>query len=338
MADQFRIFDRAGVCLADSRAIVNRSWQRNREGRADFLISWLDPNCDPYILSSGNYILVENDKLPGWVGVLDTPYDWKRRRLGCNAYSIERVWSWRRGNTGEKLQGSSGVIFQKMLGHVNANEHTIIVPGEIYDHGVQHDFTLLGETMADNLKDFVERVDQDYDFTYAVLGGRLVIYANWYAKIGRKVDYMLEESINISDDQYNYSQQGEVSNDVTAIGQGADTGTRPQANVVDGASRQKYGLREKMLTYNDVKEVGTLKNHALDELNKDKQPENVFEVSVLDVNQAWENTRIGNQMQIRFWSLGYGIRSNISIESMYFSPLAGKVDLTSKEVFDDSTG
>ena len=68
--DRVRIFDRTGKALAEFRTSVNRSLVIGDEGRAQFDYPSRKREVVNYdVLRPGNWLFVQNDSLPPWVGV-----------------------------------------------------------------------------------------------------------------------------------------------------------------------------------------------------------------------------------------------------------------------------
>src|SRR5512146_1556033 len=93
--DQVLLFSRKGRCLADIRVTAERTWTANDEGEAEFDLATSDPACREDWINYGNWVLIRNDKLPSWVGMIDTPREWKRRFVHVHAFSPDRQLAYR---------------------------------------------------------------------------------------------------------------------------------------------------------------------------------------------------------------------------------------------------
>lgn len=339
MPDRVRIFGRDGFGLSDPRVTAERSWVINEEGEAEFDLTTFDRNCREEWIRFGNWLLIENDRLEPWVGMIDVPQEWKRRYVNVRAYTPERQLIYRSVPKQLKMSGKSGGIFQKIINLVNYAEPTIIQIGEVWNGGIDMpNENLSGNNLFDYIKQLAKRAGAEFSFTPETNNGKLIIKANWHKKIGMESQFPLEESYNLADDNNTLRIQGKINNQLWGYGNGASQSDRPTATITALDSLGKYGLRQAPRTYSDYQSAGSVLNAIRGEINKAKYPRNTFKLSAVDVGNTYASLRQGNSYPLRLWSVGFGIRTRVRMTGAYYNPFRGKVDLILDEVFNDSTG
>ena len=119
--DRIRVFDRTGAPVAEFRASVSRSWMIGDEGRAEFDYPTRKTDVvSKRVLNFGNWILIENNVLPPWVGMIDFPREWTTRVVTVKAYTPERQFLYRRGPLELTVRGSAGDIFTTLIQLTNS--------------------------------------------------------------------------------------------------------------------------------------------------------------------------------------------------------------------------
>jgi hypothetical protein len=334
MGDNIRIFDLAGVPLADIRATVTRTWLLGRVGKAKFSLAFTDPNYNkPEVLNEGNYILVQNDKLPPWVGIIDLPFRWGFFQIEVSAVSAEQILGYRRGVDKMRLTGSAGAIFGKVVQLINDTQKTIVTQGDLYTDSNSREETLTHSDLLSQVKGLAKRSDNDFTFTPLVnANGTLTIRANWYKKAGTPVDFVLEEGRHLEQSRNGVTKQGVIMNDILTIGAGATSADRTTAIVKDQISIDAHGLRQGNKSFPDVSVPATLTDNGNAELKASKQGRFTFELNAVDFGETWNILRVGNTLGVRLWSVAFGIFTTCRILGMTYDPDNGFVNLVTDEV------
>lgn len=341
--ERIRIFDKEGFQIAEFRASVERSWAIGDEGRA--LFSYPSRKTDivnEKVLQFGNYILIENDSLPAWVGVLDTPRDWSTRFVTVYAYSPEHIFGWRRGPLEQKLTGSAGTIFERMVLFLNSSGTTAIRVGDIYRGGTQREETLNPTQLNNNLKRIWERSGGDYQWRPQIdINGRLIIYADWLEQLGIETSALLHEGKgggNVEAVGNILVEDGPIVNDLLAAGDGLSWTSRPAVDIVDAASQDKYGLRQLAKEYVGVSATNTLLSNGSELMKTNRNPSRLFKLNALNVGDTFKYINLGNRLTLRFENAGFyqggrGLETQIRILGMsYDSANKNKMILIAKEV------
>lgn len=334
--ERIRIFNRQGIELCDVRAFVERSWIMGDEGRASFTLASSDLAANEDFIQFGNWLLVENDYLPSWVGIIDTPREWGIRTVTVNAFTPERQLALRRGPLEEKVTGSAGTIFERIINLVNAAEPTPIAVGDIYRGGSQREETLNPTTFNQDLRRIYSRSAEEYSWRPVVTSKRLVVYADWQIRLGSNVDIALEEGQgggNIEATDAPMIEDEPIINDVLGYGDGTAWTSKPNAVAQDSDSIAKYGLRQASKEWSGTN-LATIATNNNNYLATVKNPVRLFDIQALNVGEVFINLRLGNKMPLKMQSVGFGgVNTNVRILGMYYNPADGqKVELVLQEV------
>lgn len=305
--ERVRIFNRQGLPVAEFQAAVERSWVIGDEGRARF--SYANRNAqivNEDVLEFGNWLLVENDSIPPWIGVIDPPRTWQAREVQISAYTPERIFSWRRGPIEEILNLSAGNIFATLIGKINIAEPTVLRVGNIYQ-SQQIQETLNPTILNDDLQRIYERSGEEYQFRPVVSNGRLVVYADWVDVLGINTQAILQsgEGGNLEDSSKLWVEDDPILNNILAYGDGETWTSRPVAVVGDVASQQKYGLRQGVEEYSGVTNVATLQQNGNEKLKTEKQPTRTGKLSALNVGETFKHIGLGNLFRLRYDKAGF---------------------------------
>jgi hypothetical protein len=342
--DRVRIFSRTGAALAEFRTSVERSWASDNEGRA--LFNYPSRKTDVVNernLQFGNWLLVENSALPAWIGVIDTPRYWTARQVAVHAYSPEHVFNWRRGPLEEKITGSAGTLFLKLLSKLNEVEPTIIQPGIIWNGSASREETLNPTPLSENLKRIKNRSGENYTFRVSFDTNRaLIVYADWIQNQGNQTNALLQEGKeggNVEAVANILVEDRDIFNDILAYGDGLTWLSKPNINIRENNSIGKYGLRQISIEYGGVTNTSTLTTNASQKLLETKQPERTFHIFALNIGDTFQYIKLGNVLKLRFQNAGFtsgglGFETYVKIVGMSYNPAAtkNKIELTVREV------
>lgn len=338
--ERIRIFNRQGFELATFRAMADRSWVIGKEGRCSFRYPSIKTDIvNQDLLQFGNYLLVENSRLPAWVGIIDTPRGWDATEVEVNAYTMERMFSYRRGSLDTKYTGSAGDIFEQMVNYINSQEQTIMRAGSIWRGGSKREETINPNKLINNLEQLQERSLEEYEFVPQVSNGRLTVFANWRERLGKSTPITLNSAPNGGNiETPTMTEDGDIANDVFGYGDGLTWQTRPSRPASDAVSISKYGLRQDSQEWRGVKQISTIETNNEDYLNDNKEPKKIFQVTALNVGETFDYIRIGNKAGLKIKNIGFsnngiGVLTNVRILGISYSPKNGqKVKLVLEEV------
>lgn len=338
MASRITIYDKTGLCIAEVNALAKRSWILSKFGVANFQISTQDPKCRREILEFGNYVLIEHEKVPAWVGVIVTPRKWKFGSVTVTANSAEWIFRTRRGEDGKTWYSYCGNNFKELIAFANIASDTRITAGEIYVHGYPYkmDLTYGSDlyTAITQMSDYYYK--HEWDVTPAWdAQHRLVFKANWYLKRSYPRQTALEEGNNIEMVDDAMTEQGDIINDYRFTGSGVNHTDKSTFTATDPDSIARYGLIQKAETGPAEELVGNVEANARAKLDKIKNPKMTFNFKVLDIGTVWNEMQIGAQFPVKMHSCGFfgsqfGAETVVRITGMVFDD-AGRLEITCEE-------
>lgn len=329
--DTAKIFSVDGsVQLAQFQARFERSWAIGDEGRATATFASRKTDIvNDTVLRPGNWILLENDSLMDWVGVIDIPRKWSPRAVVIHCYSPEHVFGWRRGPLEKTLTGSAGTIFSKLLGIVNTAQATPITAGNIWRGGPQREETINPTSLNEDLLRLYERSQEEYQWRPVVTDqGRLIVYADWVERLGEDTAAFLHEGKgggNLEAGSNIMVEDGPIVNDLLAYGEGATWLSKPNIVVTEPLSISKYGLRQKSKEYQGNSDPATLKTNGLEELALFSEPPKTFSLTALNVGDTFKYIRMGNRLNLQFQNIGFtdggsGTELKVRIKGAHYDP------------------
>lgn len=337
--DRLRIFSRNGTLLAEFTASVRRSWIIGKRTIASFSVSVYDTYCNETVLQFGNWVIVENDNFPDWVGTIGGR-EWASRKATIAAYSPEFLLGQRIGPREEIVKGSAGVIFERIIYYVNLKEKTLLRGGNIVKSGTRIE-TLNPTQLNDDLRRIYERSGEEYtwraDFD---ANGKLSILGDWSLKLGKSTEFSLYESKsggNVEATRRVLVEDAPEGNSIFGYGSGLTWASKPVVEVPDAASINQYGLIQKSISYNGVSTLAGITTNARDELKTLKNPERIYNINALNVGDTYKFMALGNSMYLRMQNIGFssgdlGTDVRVRIVGMYFNPDSGnKLELVVKE-------
>lgn len=337
--DRVRIFDRAGSMLAEFKARVERSWALSSEGRAQFTYATrITDIVNPKVLNFGNWLLIENDTLPTWVGVIDTPRSWSARNVTVSAYTTEHVFSWRRGEIETSRYTAAGNIFEYLLYLVNVKEPTIISKGIIDNSGVIMSETINPTSVSDVLKRIQSRSQEEYSFRPVVNdAGRLTVFADWSKRVGVDTSALLHEGKgggNIEQVGGILVEDGPIVNDYIAYNDAMTWGSKLIKQEFNRQSISDYGLRQGGGEYSGVTRGTTMRQHAAGFIRRNGTPRGIFRINALNVGETFKYLAIGNRLFLQFQSSGFsggglGYEARVRVIGMHYdSANKNKINMT----------
>lgn len=303
-----RVFDFNGVEIAEIPNVnVSRSWKLNAAGQAEFTLPITSPKAREPVLRYGNLVLIEDDRLPSWSGVIDLPREWPVRAVTVRAYSGEWLLSYRRGDN-VKRTGTAGEIFKEIIAYCNLAEYLGVEIGSVWGGGMSREETLNPQNsrgVYDDVLQIAERADNDFWFEAVLDKGKLGFRANWVQRRGRVLNMTLEEGAHLKLSDRPMVEQGQIINDLLGIGEGSSTASKVTARRVDDESRARYRLRQGSVYFSGNTQVGTVENNTESALKQCREPMRVFDVGLLNRGGLWKKVWVGDQVEIRFNTVGF---------------------------------
>lgn len=290
MLAQALVFNKFHRLLAEvSPAVEMANWRLNDVGMARISLAMTDQKCTPDILKPGNRLLLLWDNgLPLWGGVLGLPRRRERGRVTMTAYTAEALADWRVTAKGRYFDAQSpGYIFQTLLEDENDEEPTGLTVGSIYTGGTPRTLEYHYHDLLARWQDLARLTGEDFAVAPAYTAGVLTFAANWYQKRGddNRTKIWLEEGQNVSNAILD--EQGPLANRVIVVGEGSTWAADRQDSIaVDLDSQNTYGYREYSEVQSGVVEQTTLDANAAALLAEKKDPYNALTLSAANVPPA----------------------------------------------------
>lgn len=313
------------------------SWRLNEVGRASFEISRRDTKATAEILRFGNRILIEfGNGLPNWGGVIDPPRDWQNNKIVVNCYSGEHLLGFRTTDKGRYFSGQNvGYIFRSVIEEANTVNPTGVVAGNVWDGGDGHYPDYHYKNLLEIVRESIcgRLSSADFDVTAVEAAGKIVMYANLYARKGvDRAGVALVEDANLA--PVRFTEQGEIVNAYYLAGEGTSWGNeRLTSEVNDADSISLYGLREKGLVYSDVSVQATLDANGANLLAESKDAHNMMDLTAYNQEPGlFANYDVGDGVQVRLHSAGFGgFEGMVRVMAREYDPGAGTCRLVVRE-------
>lgn len=343
--DRVRIYSPQGFPRAEFRANVSRSWVIGNEGRAAFTLSNLDTtNVDESVINAGNWLYVQNDSLPDWVGIIDFPREWGFYAVTVHAYTPERLFQLRRGPIQRTFTGSAGALFEQLIMLINQAGRTALVPGNIWKNDDSHDQDLNPVKLNTILRDLYLSSGEEYTWRADTDDrGRLIVYGDWVQRLGTNTKLLLQQGKgggNIEATAQPLIETEPVENDMLGYGPGLTWATKLTSQQVDEDSINAYGVRQGTREFRKVTAQVVMDKKTYNWLQVTKKPGRVYDVVALDPTGTlvfpW--LRLGNTSNLKMQTVGFlngqiGTDTTVRILGMGFDPVSGnRVPLILKEI------
>lgn len=257
------IFDRSGSRLADITPHVrNVTWRLNDYGDATMFLPYHDLKCTRQILSYGNLILMQfYGGMASFGGVIDDPRSRDGSGVTFTAYSGERIFYRRETATNlDYTLTPPGSIYLDLINSINAEESTVLAPGDIYAGGTGVTREYHNEIVLDVLRNLVADTGEEFAVVPVLqLSGKLRFDCHWYEKRGKDKtgSVLLAEGFNF--DEAVLDEQGPIINKLTLFGGGiAYDDNRLMSTAANTTSKNNYGLRQRSFIRSEIKDQSTL--------------------------------------------------------------------------------
>lgn len=341
--DKIIIFNRNGISIVEFRASVARSWVLNDEGRASFNYPVIRSNVvNKSVLEFGNYILIINNLLPEWAGIIDTPRVWNERgQVEVNAYTTDRLFNYRIGANDETKMNAipAGALFKLMVKRINDVEPTIMQFGKALTHAKTYEQTWGATPLVTNLRSLLDDSGEECEFVPVFANGKLSIQANWYTKIKHQTKLVLHSGGNMENPTM--SEDGDIINYLRGYGDGEAWASRPKVTTVDNVSKIRYGMRQAGKEWFDIIDSAGVQEANNKFISINKNPVKTISLKALNFGTTFQNLAIGNIVKIQLANMGFGTPPlgeyfDARIIGLAYNPIySNKIDVVVEEYFED---
>lgn len=277
----------------------------------------------------GNWLCVLNDEgLPPWVGKLEPPRARGRNLVKHNALSAPNIFNQRIGTyqLPRGLLDTAGNIYRELLHITNAEENTLIHPGEIFMGGKVCGTIISPATnLMFNVEQLLKQSGHDYSIDPLIVDNRLTLQANWYERKGAMIDRGLNEG-NCELDNDALEDTGPIYNIVLGLGPESGNQVRTHFLAREQPSIDKYCARA--TRYNapsgEAPAVEALTNAEVKRL---AYPRRVFKGTASSADGLYSVLRLGNILPFD----GLGVQAYVRLLGMSHKDGTEGTALTLKE-------
>lgn len=312
------MYDRSGRRLAQIDTVPTIEAVLNGAGKLSFTITTNHPKCREEFLRYGNLVLLEDDVLGDWGGVVRLPRGWPAGKINITAHEAPALFNRRKMIENVKLTGSAGNIYRQIIDYCNGEEDLRLRYGQIWDGGVSRE-----ETLSDRALLHVQRVAQRNGNDFQVRPvlddqNRLTFFCDWLSRAGIDTGKTIEEGKDLtfepgSEVLIEDVEGGELINRVVGIGDASTTGTRPITEpITNEESRSKYGLGTDRVVFSGNVNLDTVTINAENYLANRSVPQ--FQVSGKLNGRMLPHLRKGNVYSAKLHSVGFAPGGGIGWE------------------------
>lgn len=340
MTDRVIVYHRNGTPLGELDATIVRSWQLEREARAERAVMQVRASNTAKVFTQfRNLVVVVSDVVPHWVGVIWDTRDWDDNNITITIYSAEYLLSFRRTGTVEKYETTPNGIFSGLLKTAQAIEHMQIEISASYIAG--GGAVTSKEYNRENIFQAINDLASETEYYWWIQpiftpANKLVLRAMWQKNRGVTYHSPLVQGSNFVG--VKVTEICKVANRIYAVGDVEDWVNAEEYIADDAASRSQFGLIEDMVSDHDISEQAALVAFGNSELNKRKQPRLKVSGKVLSTPFP----RIGDNVTVLLSadSLGYpggesviARTSVLRIKSVAYSPEETGVNIVADNIY-----
>lgn len=301
MSYRLTLFTNTGKPIDEIDASVHVAWAMNAPTNAEFTISALDAKCTEENLRFGNWVLFEHDKLPGWGGYIWTPRTWEPKIINVGMVSAEGMFDRRVFQVHGSNTGTAPGLFKETVDYGNGKGNMNIVRGQIGGDSSSITIELRGQTLMDAINEVQESSSHEWWCEPAKDNdGDLFFKANWGARRGKHVDYVLIEGINFI--ARRVSEEGGLYNSVKVIGEGT-AGDSPVEQAHHQKSRSLYGLTQYAESMSSSSKA-SLMARANEIIQREAFPKMTFSGTVFG-DDAFGKFSLGDDLTVQFDSMKF---------------------------------
>lgn len=331
----FLIADINGRVLTEIDPAIQRvSWRWNAMGSVAFTIARTDPKLRRDYFNEGNRVLLVFDNgLPDWGGVLTGARDWTGASVRFEAFSAEWALAQRRTGRARYFSDSQvGTILTSLIQEANVFSTTNLRLGNIWQGGRAHSpeyhykslYDVVAESLVGNLSAGA------FDVTPRLENGYIEFYVNLYERKGSdKTNIALVEGQNVSAIRYREIDEAINVWHMAGEGEGWAADSRVYATVIDPISVPRHGMREGFEMRSGVTQQTTIDATAAKRLEETAWPTRVLGLTVANAPPGrFKDYGIGDTVTCRLPSYGFvGVNAAFEVRAREFFPLDGVSDL-----------
>lgn len=331
-----KVYDRTGLYLDQLQVRSPRSYLLNDIGQCVFTVSIEDPRCTENILRVGNLIkVVSNNGAPDWDGVIDLPIKHNMGSKTITAYSAEYLLKLNIVADFTPGNGTAGSVISSFLAKTMPQLSAGIVSGD----GASFTYSATRKNVYDIIKNIVGTAGGQFRVYYKNnnLNSNITIYYDYLTSFVKKNgNVILDESVVELVETGGVEYQGPFYNKVRGYGTTQNAGTNTDYVVIDQASIDTYGAREKVYQV-DSQDPATITALVNNYWNMVKKPQKVIQLATINWNSnLWSLISIGLYVRVKLswvrWYNNYaGLDSTFIVTGLSVDELSGVMVFTVQE-------
>jgi hypothetical protein len=290
-------YDLAGIRRGEIHAICDRGWviagnSQVYSGGSTTVTLTEDQAANEW-LQFGRVVVVEHEKLPAWVGILDTP--WKAvTPIQMTLYNAEYLLSLRAPDAAFKLDGDLGGLIAQMLQLANAQDDLGLRPGDA-DPDPQREITLDQRQIWDQMVDAVTMTGQELSIRPDDENGKLTLYVDPLLRTGVDPSFLFHSGgTNANMQIIDATVDGTIRNRVIGTSTLKNgTGRLTTEPLIDEDSLI-YRLRSAVVQFQGIGELSALESITRTYLNAVSKPKIKLQVRIEDKGEAFDKIGLGN--------------------------------------------
>lgn len=295
------IYNKDGIPLTDIRTAAIRSWLLNDIGEAIFLVDTQSVKCKREYLEFGNWIVIQHNKLPDWVGMIDTPRIWHNRYVEVHAFEAPYLLKYRYSPLNETITGSPGEKFKTLLGYANGQGNTLIKPGVVSLNGASSD-EIISDSVYTSIKNICTNNSKEWLCTPAIdTAGKLSINMDFVDKTGIQTDLELSQGFNVLYGDIPLEESGELLSSVEAVSDVTESGVITETYT----ENTTFGKRVARIQFPGITDSQALLSFAKSTVQKQKTPTINTPLTCVDVGSTFENIGLGNTIKYKYTNIGF---------------------------------
>lgn len=325
MAGLKTIYNLQGLPITDFKSTAVWSSLLNDVGEAVFYIATNGIKCKRNYLEFGNYVVLQHDKLPDWVGIIDTPRIWHSGYVEVHAFELPFLLKYRLLPLGLTVNATPGDKFKSLIDHANSSFDTLLRIGDVSSGG-----SVVSETFTLDVFSHIKNLATDNNYEWVCSPqfdgvGRLTVKIDFSKRTNIPTGLVLQQGKNMQYGDTPLEESGELINSIEAMLEGAQTASVFSENAA-------YGLRQIRKTFNGVTDSSGLENNARELLRERKSPDMSTPLVAVDVGETFSKIALRNIVSYSYTNVGFsgdvlGMAQDLRIEGYRFDQSLGTCEI-----------
>lgn len=284
-----KVFNLDNRSVGEFEAIANRGWGLSGavalQGGMQTTLTIPASVASKDWLQFGRMVLIEQENLPAWSGVIDAPWS-ATNPVNVTLYSQEYLMNMRMPDHAIVLDGSFEKVLERLIEMANDEEELYLRLGTMGDMPAgQQQLTVKQTSLWAQMNDFGKREGVEYSFrpTHDT-NEALTVYVDAGTELGVDTGVLLHDGDNANMQVMSAQVDGQIVNRMIGIGRQDSEGSRPQTTPYrDDDSVNVYRLRSAVRQFNNLTNLSNLQIATQNALRRSKAPRLKLRLAMRDV-------------------------------------------------------